>query len=602
MSAFPEPDEAVFAPASRRQWRERVAATLARRGVSAGGEPERELAGRTDDGIEIRALYVPEDLPDDPPDRGAPGADPGRPGDWDVRTRHADPDPARTNQAIHDDLAGGADSLWLVVGDGGLAVEHLADALSGVELAGVPVALDAGDQTDAAARALLGVARSGAGRLGGTLGADPIGLAASTGERVDLGVLARTAALAAGHDALGVACVDATVFHDAGASDAQEIALATAAGVAYLRALDDAGLGPAAALRAVEFRFAVTDDQFAGIAKLRAARRLWARVAELCAVPAARQRQHAVSSAAMLTRSDPWVNMLRGSVACAAAAFGGAEAITVLPFDHALGRPDASARRLARNTSTILQQEAALSRVADPGAGSWYVDTRSDALARAAWAVFTGIERDGGAVAAVESGRVDALIEPMRTRRREDVAHRRMPITGVSEYARADEQPVHREPAPAPRGGGLPRVRHAAQFEALRERADAAAARPRVFLAALGGPAEHSAATGFAAGLFAAGGIETVTGRGSSDELVEQWRAADTGVACLCSSAAHYAEHAAAEAAALKAAGVGLLWLVGEPGERLDTDLCAGVDGYLHDGCDAVAALSRTLDALGVRP
>jgi methylmalonyl-CoA mutase len=200
--------------------------------------------------------------------------------------------------------------------------------------------------------------------------------------------------------------VDGTVFADAGASAVEELGCAVAAGVAYLRALTSQGLGVDEAFGQLEFRLSATADQFTTIAALRAARRLWDRVGESSGVaPEARgMRQHAVTSSVMTTRHDPWVNMLRTTVACFAAGVGGAEVVTVQPFDAALGLPDPFARRIARNTQSLLVEEGSLARVVDPAGGSWYVESLTEDLAQAAWAWFTEIERAGGLVAAQSSG------------------------------------------------------------------------------------------------------------------------------------------------------------------------------------------------------
>ncbi|MGN6607313.1 MAG: methylmalonyl-CoA mutase family protein, partial [Jatrophihabitans sp.] len=428
-----------------------------------------------------------------------------------------------------------------------------------------------------------------AGELRGTFGADPIGLRARTGAAADLGLL-----LALGEQAreavdLRLATVDATVYHAAGASDADEIAIATAVGVAYLRALVDGGWSVDDALARLEFRFAVTADQFASIAKLRAARRVWDRVAELSGAADDRrgQWQHAVTSAAMLTQRDPWVNLLRTTIACFAGAVGGADAITVLPFDSALGIPDDFGRRIARNTQSVLHDESSLARVLDPAGGSWFVESFTESLAQAAWQRFTAIEAAGGALAALDSGHLSELIAATRAKRADDIAHRRAPITGVSEYAFVAEAPVVREPLPAMvEEGPLPGVRWAAEFEALRDRTDAAAVRPTVYLATLGPLAAHSARAGFAANLFQAAGIECVTGPADAYDGA-------TPVVCLCSSDKVYADEAAAAAEALHAAGAGFVWLAGK-GDH------AGVDGTLYAGCDALAVLQQTLSLLEV--
>jgi methylmalonyl-CoA mutase len=292
----------------------------------------------------------------------------------------------------------------------------------------------------------------------------------------------------------------------------------------------------------------------------------------------------------MMTRRDPWVNMLRTTIATLAAGVGGADAVTVLPFDHAVGLPDAFARRIARNTSTILVEESHLSRVIDPAGGSWYVERLTDELAHAGWEFFRHIEQLGGQAAALRSGRLAEDLAETWAARSAKLAERREPITGVSEFPNLGEKPVQRAPAPEPPSGGLPRVRRDEAYEALRARSDAHLAatgsRPRIFLATIGPAAAHTARSTFASNLFQAGGIEPVTS-GSFEE-------SGATEACLCSSDALYEEQAAQTAATLRAAGAGHVFLAGRPGQYTD------VDAYVFAGCDAVAVLSATLDRMGV--
>lgn len=597
---------ADFPTPSRGDWQTLVAEVLAKSGAAAPADPEAALATSTYDGITVNPLYTAgRDVdaggrPGRPPFLRAATTDGATTTGWDVRVRHADPDPAALNAALRNELETGATSVWLVLGGaGGLAVDDLPRALDGVALDRTPVVLDAGPETVAAAQAIRALAEQrdvAPQTLRGSLGADPIGTRARRGGALDLDMLAAAVRWAPQLPELRVATIDGTVYHDAGAADAQELGIGTAVGVAYLRALTDAGLSIDDALAAVEFRWAVTAEQFPSIAKLRAARRIWDRVAELCKASEQRrgQRQHATTSAAMLTRRDPWVNMLRTTIGCFAAAVGGAEAITVLPFDAAIGVSDDFARRIARNTSSVLHDESSLGRVIDAAGGSWFVESLTDELAERAWGVFTEIERAGGAARALEDGRIGELIGRVRERRAADIAHRRAPITGVSEYAFVEEPPVVRPPLPVVDGDGvLPRVRYAADFEALRDRADAAAQRPTVFLAALGPFAAHNARVAFARNLLAAGGIAAVTGTGDVEQLAAAFRAAGTRVACLCSTDEVYATDAAPVIAALRTAGATQVWLAG----RAEAD---GVDGQLYAGCDALAVLRAVLDELAV--
>ncbi|MER5730124.1 methylmalonyl-CoA mutase family protein [Streptomyces sp. NPDC002138] len=609
---------AEFPDATHEQWQRLVEGVLRKSGKEASGEAaENALSTTLEDGLSTRPLYTAPasggsadadaiGLPGFPPFlRG--GRAEGTAAGWDVRQRLTHTDPALLNEAVLADLENGVTSLWLTVGRGGVPVEGLARALDGVYLDLAPVTLDAGAEFAPAARELLRLyaEREVAPEAArGSLGADPLGHEARTGEPLDLsGAVELARETAAGWPGLRALTVDALPYHEAGGSAAQELGLSLATGVAYLRALTGAGIGTEAAFGQLEFRYAASADQFLTIAKLRAARRLWARIAEASGVPeAGAQRQHAVTSPVMMTRRDPWVNMLRTTVACMAAGVGGADAVTVLPFDHDLGLPDAFARRIARNTSTILMEESHLARVIDPAGGSWYVEQLTDELAHAAWEFFQRVEKAGGLPAALRSGLVGELLAATWAERSRKLAKRREPITGVSEFPMLSEKPVVRESAPAAPSGGLPRVRRDEAFEALRARSDAHLAatgsRPRVFLAALGPAAAHTARATFASNLFQAGGVEAVHDPVSvdADTAAAAYAASGAdGMAVLCSSDALYEERAGAVAAALRAAGATTVFLAGRPGT------CEGaVDEYVFAGCDAVAVLSSVLDRMGV--
>ncbi|MFF2184841.1 methylmalonyl-CoA mutase family protein [Streptomyces sp. NPDC058155] len=612
---FPEP--------THEQWQGLVEGVLRKSGRDVSGTAAEDALSTTiEDGLTTRPLYT---AADDPGDGGLPGFAPftrggtpagPAPGGWDVRQRHARTDPARTNEAVLEDLANGTTSLWLAVGRNGVPVSGLADALAGVYLDLAPVALDAGDEFPDAAAELLrlyderDVPR---GEARGTLGADPIGRLARTGDETP-GRQDAAAELAGlchrEYPGLRALVVDALPYHEAGGSAAQELGCSLAAGVAALRDLDAAGLSVEAACGQLEFRYAATADQFLTIAKLRAARRLWARVAEVSgAGPAgAAQRQHAVTSSVMMTRRDPWVNMLRTTVASLAAGVGGADSVTVLPFDHSLGLPDAFARRIARNTSTILIEESHLGRVIDPAGGSWYVERLTDDLAHAAWAWFQEIERAGGQRAALRSGLVAERLATTWSARSEKLARRREPVTGVSEFPQLAETPVVRDTPPPAATGGLPIVRRDDAFEALRSRSDAhlasTGARPRVFLAALGPAAAHTARVTFASNLFQSGGVEPVHDPVTVDATTaaDAFERSGAAIACLCSSDPLYAEQAGEVAAALKSAGATRVYLAGRPGELRESLTGAGVDEFVAAGGDAVAQLTSALDHMGVAP
>ncbi|MFH8739273.1 methylmalonyl-CoA mutase family protein [Streptomyces sp. NPDC017964] len=590
---------AEFPDTTHEQWQHLVAGVLRKSGKEVSAEEAEDALSTTlEDGLRAHPLYTPRDAT---PETGMPGfapfvrgsrAEGQTVGGWDVRQLHSVAD----SGAVLTDLENGVTSLWLTVGEHtGFPVSALPAALDGVYLDLAPVVLDAGTETPAAAAQLLRMydeAGIAADAVRGSLGGDPLGHEARTGESYDGAPVYELAGrCVADRPGLRALMVDALPYHEAGGSTAQELGCSLATGVAYLRALTSAGLNTQQALAQLEFRYAASADQFLTIAKFRAARRLWGRVAEACGAPQhGAQLQHAVTSPVMMTRRDPWVNMLRSTVATLAAGVGGADAVTVLPFDQALGLSDGFARRIARNTSTILIEESHLARVIDPAGGSWYVERLTDELAHAAWDFFQEIERAGGQAAALRSGMIRERLAESWSLRSRNLAKRREPVTGVSEFPFLDEKPVVREPAPEAPSGGLPRVRRDEAFEALRSRSDAhlaaSGSRPRVFLAPLGPAAAHSARLTFAANLFQAGGIEPVAD-GTFEESGAQ-------AVCLCSSDQVYAEQAETAAQQLRAAGARQVFLAGRPAAY------AGVDTYVFAGCDAADVLSATLDRMGV--
>jgi methylmalonyl-CoA mutase len=616
---------ADFPAVDRADWVALVDRVLRRAGRLADDAPAgagvAALTRATPDGISIVPLYTADDVAGLPP-VGVPGRQPfvrgGRPAGavpdgWDVRQWHAQPDPATAREDLLADLANGATSIWLAVGGGGTAVADLPAALDGVHLDLAPVVLDtagSADPDDAlrAAQAYLALAQDrgvDAARLRGTLGLDPVGRRARAGTGPDLDTVVPLAVRAAREFPLVHAVVvDGLPVHVAGGSDAQELGYALAAGVAYLRVLVDGGLDVDTAAGLLELRLAATAEQFPTIAMLRAARRLWARVLEVSgAAPATAPVLHAVASPTGYTRRDPYGNLLRGTVAGFAAGAGGADAVTMAPFDAALGSSTSFSRRIARNTQSVLIREAHLARVVDPAGGAWFVESLTAALARAAWGFFQEIEAAGGVVRALDSGMVAERVAPVRAVRERATATGRAPVTGVSAFPDLDEVPVPRTGPDLLAGlgfggpGGLPVHRPAAPFEALRDRSDAVAAgtgsRPRAFLATLGPPAAYGVRAGFARPLMHAGGIETVEAgpTGTAEEVAAAFTAARTPVAVLCSADAVYAERGADTVAALRAAGARLVLLAGS----VAVD---GLDGHLAAGADALVVLDAVWAAL----
>jgi len=481
---------------------------------------------------------------------------PTRAGEWDIRAHvatDAQTSEKTANETLLTDLEGGVTSLWLEADED----TDWSVLLDQVLLDLAPVILQT---SEAGARSFV---RYAEGRE----------LHPRTNLGLDARLATRDLADHAWQMGVRVFVVDATEVHDRGASDVQELAHSLAVGADYLRRLTEAGFDLDEAAKIVEFRYAATDEQFTTIAKLRAARRLWGRVLELSGTSVREQHQHAVTSRPMMSKYDPWVNMLRTTVAAFAAGVGGADAVTVLPFDSPLGVPDAFGRRIARNTSALLISESHVATVADPAGGAYAVEKLTDDLAVAAWELFGRLE---------EGADLDAEIAAIVERRDHEVATRKRPITGLTEFPNPFETLPERPPAQA----GREVRRYGAAFEAFQ---DAPTNEP-VFLATLGTVAQHTARATFATNLFAAGGIpvEVAGPTDGVESLMEKH--AGRQVVCLAGTDAAYDAWGAETAAALRDAGAEWVIVAGKPRDWAD-DACAM-------GVDALEFLTRTREKL----
>ncbi|UGT55580.1 methylmalonyl-CoA mutase family protein [Nocardia asteroides] len=601
-------------------WRKGVAGVLAKaRRVEASelpAEPEHLLDETTYDGLTIAPLYTRRDeLPEQP----LPGAfpyvrggtatrDPQR--GWFVSAFAGTADAEATNRTVLSGLENGVSAVALGAGAYGVAVEDIPVALRGLLFELAPLTLVAGkDTAEAAARVfevLDGYELADRAQIRVGLGAAPLTSGFTGADDLDeAGAVALAQRAVARPETVRAITVDGIAFHNAGAADAQEVGAAIAAGLAYLRALTAAGVDIADALGQLEFRFAATDDQFATIVKFRAARRLWARVAQVCGAPAfGAAPQHAVTSAAMMTQRDPWVNLLRTTLAAFGAGVGGADSVTVLPFDSALpagelGVSQSFSERMARNIQLLLLEESRLGHVQDPAAGSWYVDALTDELAAKAWEFMQELEAAGGYQAALSAGLLAERIAETAAARGADVAHRKTAVTGVNEFPNLAEPPLS-EQARAEASA----VRYGAAFEALRNRSDAYlaahGARPKALIVPLGPVAEHNARTIFTANVLASGGIESVNpGPLAVDGIAAA--AADSGarIAVLCGADKRYGEEAGAAVDALRGAGIDTVLLAGPEKSVERYSGTQRPDGYLTLRIDAVAVLSQLLEKVG---
>lgn len=592
-----------FPPATREQWLKLVD------GVLKGAPFDKKLVSKTADGLRIEPLYQ----------RRADasvltGRDRGLP--WQVMARVDQPDATDANQQALDDLENGANGLVLVcpgaIGAAGFGIDISADGiariLDGIYLdAGAPIEFmltrEAKD-VPAHVAAIVKARKLDPAACEMRIGFDPIGLmAAGSSTPMPWGdiapLFARMTRTLADEGFRGpFAAADARVIHNAGGSEAQELAYALSVAVAYWRALEAGGVALDNARRMIFFRMSADADQFMTMAKFRALRKLWARVEEASGVAPQPIFIAAETAWRMMTQRDPYVNMLRVTTATFAAGLGGANAVTVLPFTAALGLPDGFARRVARNTQLILLEEANLAKVADPAAGSGGIEALTDELCRTAWSMFQVYEREGGVASAIDSGLIQKQVAETRAAREKAVATRKDPLTGTSEFPHLSENAVTvlqvaSQGAPLLSQTALPCIRLAEPFEKLRDASDAilteSGARPKMFLATLGTPADNVVRAAFAKNFFEAGGIAAVEFEGG--DLAAAFAQSGAALACLCSSDEVYAKDAAAAAQTLAAAGARRIYLAGRPGDLAEGLKAAGIQSYVFAGCDALATL-----------
>lgn len=638
---FPDADES--------QWLEAVSKAL------KGGNISR-IERQTADGLTIKPLYREADWAASTDPLGVPRLAPFLRGDdavrdaflpWDIRQPFTHPDPAQTNAEILRDIERGVSGIELYIdptGEAGCVIadgQDLDTALASVDASIAPVALspigsEAGYGLESAARlATWANAQNAPQKQKLAFNLCPLSALARLGtlEESLESAFARTAALA-GHLAeafpnASLLRIDARPVHETGGSDAQELAALIADAIDTLRRLDAAGMAVDTIAPRLLFALSSDANYGAGIAKIRAARRLWARCLDALGLPSYPMKIQAVSSRRMLTKRDPWVNLLRNTAACFAGGVGGANIVTIHPFTDALGTSEELGRRTARNTQIIAQEESSLGRVADPAGGAWFMESHADALAKAAWEIFQNLEKEGGFGASLLADSFQAEIAKTRQARRKDIAKRKAPITGVSEYAQLTEMTA---PVAAPTGakmakigapvslpGAVPEaegedfaspllpIRLAAPFEHLRDHADAktiaSGKRPSIFLATLGPLAEHTARADFARNLFAAGGIEAKAAQDLPEDvsaLSAAFVASGCALAVLCGADMRYEGEAEAAARALKTAGAQRIYLAGKPGDHGPAWKASGIDSYIHIGVDVVATLELAHAELGM--
>ena len=431
-----------FAEVTEADWRRLAEKALA-------GAPFEQLVSATDDGVAYGPVHAA--APVRPILRGEAAP-------WSIAQRLDDPDPARANEQALVDLDGGADALVLVIEDAptahgfGLTFDEIGRALEGVMLDMIHLRIEAGDSPALVTQQLREIAdeqRLTVDSLDLDLCTDPLGSLALTGKfsTDDIDLTESSGECFEAYIGQGFRGrlfeADGRVYHEAGASEAQELGAVLASAVYALRIMENRGEIFQYLPTNIGFTLAADQKQFHVMAKLRALRLLWQRVQALSGIETpAPARLHVETSRRMMAAVDPHTNILRTTIAAFAAATGGADRIVVLPFTAANGLPEAKARRLARNTQLILRDEAGLGYVGDPAAGSGGIAALTEGMAAAAWREFQAIEREGGLFASLRDGHLQRRIHATAAARAEAIADKREPIVGVSLYPLATPRDI----------------------------------------------------------------------------------------------------------------------------------------------------------------
>ena len=492
------------------------------------------------------------------------------------------------NAAIRTDLEGGVSAITLDFSDKTINADALDSLLDGVMLDIAPLNLAPGKHGMRAIQPVLDLfdKRSLAAETIGFLNADPLAASAQYGQS-DTVDYAALVALATSRPGLRLMTSSGAAYHALGSSVPQELGWMLAGLTAYIGALEAAGMDAADALSKITLTVAADVDFFATLAKIRAARLLFANIAEAIGAANVRPQIHAETSLRAFSDIDPWVNILRATAASIGAGIAGVDLMTVAPCTASSATDNQLTRRIARNTQVILQEESHIGQVTDAAGGSWYVEQLTRELAEAAWAEFQAVESAGGLQAAIENGSIAAALQAQTQAYQAAVDKRALPLVGVSEFPNIDEAPL--EAAPNAVG-----YRHAQGFEKLRHAAQKA--KPKVFMACIGEMADFTPRANFATNLYNAGGLAAVLGEGGTDTaaIAEAFKKSNAKIAVICGSDADYDAHADAVAAAVADAGATHIALAGKPRDN------AHIDDYCFAGCAALSYLTAIHAKLGL--
>ena len=570
---------AEFPPVSTATWEEAILKDL------KGADYAKKLIWQTDEGMAVKPYYRAADIESidniDAPPGVFPYARGTKPnGDWRIREEIDVIDAAEANRAATAAVVAGAEEISFLHA----SVSSAADLrVLLANLQEIPVHFAEADE--ALLRLLIDNLAKHPRHATISTGFDPLG-------NLDLAaeILGKSPA------SLHPFTLHASAFEEKGANAVVEIGFALAAGVDYLAAIEERHGDLNRAAEALSFSFAIGSNYFFQIAKLRAFRALWAHAVESFSVSQQSAKAHidARTSRWNKTLYDPHVNVLRGTTEAMSAILGGADSLTVAPFDECYKKPDDASRRLARNTQILLKQEALFARVADPGAGSYCLEAITGHLSREAWKLMQSIEAAGGFGNAQYV--VAQALQRSLAAREKAVAQRRRVFTGTNQYANRNEQALERIDA-----AHLDEARGTWAYEQLRLRTERHAAKtqktPRVLLAEIGDVKMRGARSAFAANFFGCAGFEIITQYfDSADEISRN----DADILVLCSSDHEYLSLTEALMTALNTENRATPVVIAGNPESAEQLTALGVADFVHIRSNPLATLAQWQQRLGI--
>ena len=615
-----------FTAPSRQEWMDKIQVDL------KGADYQKKMVWRTHEGFAMEPFYRREDLEGMAQTDALPGQFPYVRGNkkdnnrWYVRQNIDAADAREANAKALDLLDKGVTSLGFKIPRKELSAEFIATLLEGIKADTVELNFHICVSRAAELVELLAAYFKAQGfdlaTLQGSVNFDPMNRMLLKGKDLEepfiterATALLRAAEALPGYRVIGV---NAVSLQDAGAHITQELGYALAWGTQYIEMMDQAGIDPAEAARRVKFNFGVGSNYFMEMAKFRAARMLWALIVDkyLESRPedvrraASKMHIHAETTTFNLTIFDANVNMLRTQTEAMSAVLAGVDSLTVLPYDTAYKPADDFSERIARNQQLLLKEESHFDKVVDPAAGSYYIETLTEAIAKQAWAIFLDVEDKGGFFAAIKQGLVQQAITATAEARLKAISSRKEILVGTNQYPNFTETAAGKvtlEPHTCKCGcsaehgqiATLPHVRGAEQFEALRFATERSGKRPKVFMLTIGNLAMRLARAQFSSNFFACAGYEIIDNLGF-DTVAEGVQAAEKAgadVLVLCSSDDEYATFAP-EAYRL-AKGKFLFVVAGAPA-CMDDLKAQGIEHFIHVRVNVLDTLQEFNKALNI--